>query len=193
MSTNIFPDLPGLSWSRKKTPIWSTKVQTSASGKELRTSYFSFPKYQFSLSYEVLRETGQAELQALIGLFNKCRGSFDTFLYTDPDDCTVSNQVIGKGDGTTKIFGLVRTYSGFTEPIGAINGTPTVYLNDAPATGYTISGNVITFAIAPSSGTVISWSGNYYFNCRFIQDSMEFNQFLSKLWEAKKVEFVSVK
>ena len=68
--SNIFPDLPGLSWNRKKTPMWSTKIQTAASGKELRASYYSYPKWQFSLSYEVLRDTGQAEIQSLIGLFN---------------------------------------------------------------------------------------------------------------------------
>ncbi len=194
MSTNIFPDLPGLSWSRKKTPLWSTKVQTTASGKELRASYYSYPKWQFSLSYEVLRESGRAELQALIGLFNSCQGSYDTFLYTDPDDCQVTKQGIGLGDGSTKVFGLVRTYSGFTEPIGAVNGMPIIYVNNTQVTsGYSVSDNVLTFSSAPPSNTVISWSGSFYFKCRFLQDSIEFNQFLSKLWEAKKVEFVSVK
>lgn len=193
MSTNLFPDLPGLSWGRKKTPIWSTKVQTSASGKELRASYYSYPKWQFSLAYEVLRDTGEDEIQALIGLFNKCKGSYGSFFYTDPDDCAVTVQAFGSGDGVAKTFGLVRVYAGFVEPIGAVNGTPMIYVNGVATTAFTITGNVITFSTAPSSGSLLTWTGSYYFKCRFLQDSMDFEQFLHKLWNAKKVEFVSVK
>ena len=191
--SNIFPDLPGLSWNRKKTPLWSTKVQTAASGKELRASYYSYPKWQFSLSYEVLRDTGQAEIQSLIGLFNACKGSYDYFLYTDSDDCAVTGQSFGIGDGSTKTVGLVRSYGGFVEPIGAVNGTPTIYINGSSTSAYTITNNVLTFTSAPSSGSVLTWTGNFYYKCRFMQDSMEFNQFLHQLWEAKKVEFVSIK
>ena len=126
MTNRYFPTLPGLNWSNKKTPIWSTNIQTSASGKELRASYYSYPKWQFSLSYEFLRENGEAELQALIGLFNQCRGSFDTFLYTDPDDNAVVDQVFGIGDGVTTKFGLARSYAGYIEPVLATNGTPII-------------------------------------------------------------------
>ena len=193
MSSNIFPDLAGLSWERKKTPIWSTKIQKTSSGKEMRSSYFSYPLYQFSLAYEVLRETGEAELQSILGLFNKVQGSFDTFLYTDPNDNAVTAQQFGVGDGVTTKFQLVRTYAGYVEPVKAINGTPLVYKNGVATTLFTISGGYITFATAPTSGQILTWTGNFYFVCRFLQDSIEFNQFLNNLWNAKKVEFVSVK
>lgn len=191
--SNYFPDLPGLSWNRKKTPIWSTKIQTTVSGKELRASYYSYPKWQFALSYEVLRDSGQAEIQSLIGLFNTCKGSFDYFLYSDPDDHIVTGQIIGIGDSSSKAFGLVRAYGDFIEPIGAVNGTPLVYLNGVATTAFTFTGNGINFSIAPPSGVLITWTGSFYYKCRFSQDSLEFNQFLHQLWEAKKVEFVSIK
>ena len=141
----------------------------------------------------MLRDTGQAEIQSLIGLFNACKGSYNYFLYTDPDDCAVTVQSFGLGDGSTKAFGLVRSYGGFVEPIGAVNGTPTIYINGSSTSAYTITNNVLTFTSAPSSGSVLTWTGNFYYKCRFMQDSMEFNQFLHQLWEAKKVEFVSIK
>jgi len=193
MSNHYFPTLPGLNWSNKKTPIWSTNIQTSSSGKELRASYFSYPKWQFSLSYEFLRENGEAELQALIGLFNQCRGSFDTFLYSDPDDNSVVDQIFGIGDGVNTQFGLVRSYAGFVEPIMAVNGTPTIKKAGVVTSGYTITNNVVTFATPPANGQQLTWTGSFYFKCRFLQDSMEFEQFLYHLWTAKKVEFVSVK
>ena len=114
-------------------------------------------------------------------------------LYTDSDDCAVTGQSFGIGDGSTKTFGLVRSYGGFVEPIGAVNGTPTIYINGSSTSAYTITNNVLTFTSAPSSGSVLTWTGNFYYKCRFMQDSMEFNQFLHQLWEAKKVEFVSIK
>ena len=193
MTTSVFPTLPGLGWNCKKTPIWATKIQTSASGKELRASYYSYPKWQFSLVYNVLRESGQAELQALIGLFNACQGSFYPFLYSDPDDHTVSGQTFGVGDGTTTSFGLVRSYAGYIEPIGALNGSPSVYINGSSTISYYISGNVLNFSSPPANGAVLTWSGSFYYKCRFLQDSIEFNQFLHQLWDAKKVEFVSIK
>ncbi|MBU3640019.1 DUF2460 domain-containing protein [Polynucleobacter sp. AP-RePozz3-80-G7] len=193
MSNRYFPTLPGLNWSNKKTPIWSTNIQTSSSGKELRASYFSYPKWQFSLSYEFLRDNGEDELQALIGLFNQCRGSFDTFLYTDPDDNSVVDQAFGVGDGVTTKFGLVRSYASCIEPVMATNGTPIIKKDGTPTTAFTQTNNLITFASPPANGQLLTWSGAFYYKCRFLQDSMDFEQFLYHLWTAKKVEFVSVK
>jgi len=193
MTTPVFPTLPGLAWNNKKTPMWSTKTQKALSGKELRASYFSYPIWQFSLSYNVLRETGQAELQSLIGLFNQCRGSYGAFLYLDPEDNVVTDQAFGVGDGSTTQFGLVRTFSGFTEPVYAVNGTPIIKVNGTATTAFTQANGLITFTSAPASSAILSWSGSYYYRCRFLQDSMDFEEFLYKLWTAKKVEFVSIK
>lgn len=40
MGNAIFPTFPGLKWGRKKTAVWSTGTQKSASGRELRTAYY---------------------------------------------------------------------------------------------------------------------------------------------------------
>lgn len=70
--------------------------------------------------------------------------------------------------------------------------TPRVYLNGALQTSnYSISSTgLVTFTTPPANAAVLTWSGSYYYRCRFLQDSMEFNKFLSGLWEAKKVEFI---
>lgn len=195
MSDAVLPTFPGLKWGTTKTPMWSTRVQKSASGRELRASFYSYPIYKFSLSYEVLRGNGLAELQQLIGFFNARQGSYDTFLFQDPDDNSVTLQSIGLGDGTKTKFQLVRAMGGFVEPVFALNGTPSIYKNGTlMASGYTInSTGLVTFTTAPANGDTLTWSGSFYYRCRFAQDSTEFEQFLKQLWNAKKIEFFSVK
>jgi hypothetical protein len=118
MSDDVFPTLPGLKWGTVKTPIWSTKVLTAASGRETRGSFQSYPRWRFTLSYEFLRgANGFDELQDLVGFFNQRGGSLDNFLYRDPADYQVSDQALGVGDSSTTEFRFVRSMGGFVEPV----------------------------------------------------------------------------
>lgn len=118
MSNDVFPTLPGLKWGTNKQPIWATKVLTAASGRETRGSFQSFPRWRFTLSYEFLRAGGGfSELQHLVGFFNQRMGSFDSFLYRDPNDYLVTDQELGTGDGSRVEYRLVRTLGGFVEPV----------------------------------------------------------------------------
>jgi uncharacterized protein (TIGR02217 family) len=202
MSNALFPStLPGIKWGGTKTPIWSTKVQRSAAGRELRAAYYSYPLYKFSLSYEVLRAGAQAELQQLVGFFNARQGSFDSFLYFDPDDNAVVNQNFGVGTGAQTQFQLVRTFGGFVEPVIAPQtsgpGVPAISVAGAlrtPGTHYSISDSgLVTFTTAPAAGQVLTWTGEFYYRCRFLQDSADFERMMYQLWSLKKIEFQSVK
>jgi uncharacterized protein (TIGR02217 family) len=124
MSNAVFPTLPGLAWGVTKTPIWSTKVQRAASGRELRASYYSYPLWKFQLNYEVLRANALAELQTLVGFFNARQGSFDTFLYEDRDDKSVTDQAFGIATPAQSQYQLVRDFGGYVEPVLAPKGTP---------------------------------------------------------------------
>lgn len=190
----IFPDnLAGLTLDRTKTPQFSTNIKKSVNGYEVRTPSMAYPLWNFSLKYEFLRtDTAISELKTLAGFFLQCKGSYETFYFKDPYDYAVTSQTFGVGNGTSKSFQLIRSYGGFVDIIQApLNYT--ININGEPTTAFTIENGVITFTTAPASGAVLSWSGEFYFPCRFINDKMDFNQFMYNLWEAKKVEFVSVK
>lgn len=198
MSNAVFPTLPGLKWGVTKTPIWSTKVQKAASGRELRASYFSYPLWKFSLSYEVLRANALAELQTLVGFFNARQGSFDTFLYEDPDDKAVIGQLFGIANPSQTQYQLVRDFGGYAEPVIAPKGTPAISVGGVPkvaGTDYTVdsSTGLVTFLTGLANGQPLTWTGGFYFRCRFLQDSAEFEQFMRHLWAAKKIEFQTVK
>ena len=96
MSNAVFPTLPGLAWGVKKTPVWSTNTIKSANGREMRAAYYRYPLWRFTLSFEVLRTRSAVnELEQLAGFFNARRGSFESFLYEDPSDNSVSGQASG--------------------------------------------------------------------------------------------------
>lgn len=195
MSNIIFPTLAGLKWDRLKIPEWSTKVQRTTSGKEARVSFFSYPIWNFTLSFEFLRTDATIdELAALVGLFNQVKGSYDTFLFSDPYDNAVTIMPFGTGDGVTTQFQLTRAYGGAAEPIQNLNGTPHIYINAVETFAFTVGATgIVTFSSPPAIGSSLTWTGNFYFRCRFKNDTMEFNNFMVNLWENKKCEFVSVK
>lgn len=197
MSDAVFPSLPGLKWNIKRANLWKTLKQESVSGKEMSVALMTYPNRRYSLAYEVLRAGAEAELQTLEGFFNARQGSHDTFLYSDPDDNAVTDQSFGTGDGSTTVFYLARTRGGFTEPVQALNGAPTIKVagatKAAPA-DYSISATgVVTFTSAPANGAALTWTGSYYWRCKFLQDMAEFDQFLQDLWQLQRLEFRTVK
>ncbi len=194
MSNAIFPTFIGLGWSAPKTPQWNTRVQRAVSGKELRAAYQSRPIWKYGLTYEVLRgDAVNAEIQSLIGFFNARMGSYDSFLFRDPSDNSVTDQGIGVGDGTTTVFGLVRAYGGAVEPIGYAD-TSAFKVDGSTVTALTITDNhtTVTFTTAPAAGKLVTWTGTYYFRVRFDKDMAEFEQFMKDLWSLKKLELTGV-
>jgi uncharacterized protein (TIGR02217 family) len=196
MSNAVFPTLPGLSWSVTKSPQWSTRVQKAVSGREFRAAYYNLPLWTFKLAYEVLRAGAQQELQQLVGFYLARQGSFDSFLYADPTDHAVVAQPFGTGNGATTKFQLTRTMGGYAEPIVAPQATPAIYANgvlQSSGVAVDLTTGIATFTTAPANGVLLTWTGSFYYRCRFLADSIDFDNFMSDLWQAKKVEFVSVK
>ena len=200
MSNALFPTFKGLQWDVVKMPTWSTIIQRSASGRELRAALFSFPLWEFHLSFSWLpdRGAGVTDLKNLMGFFNQRNGSFDTFLYKDPTDNNISAQALGAGDGSTTQFQLVRTYGGFAEPIynpELSSPAPQIFLNGVlQSSGYSInSTGLITFTSAQGNGVAVTGTFTFYYRVRFKDDTAEFNNFMYQLWELKQLHFVSVK
>lgn len=195
MSNSIFPVLAGMAWNVTRTPSFNTITHRSASGREARSALQAFPLWTFGLSFEVLRAAvAFSELQTLGGFFLARQGQYDSFLYSDPTDNSVTAQSIGTGDGTTTKFQLVRAWGSFVEPVMNVNGAAVIKVNGVVktlTTDYTIdAAGMVTFVVAPASSATITWTGAYYYRVRFTQDTAEFNQFMKDLWELKKLEFV---
>jgi uncharacterized protein (TIGR02217 family) len=196
-----FPILAGQGWSVHKRPTFSTRVASHVSGREVRSALFSYTLYEYELTYDGLSSNaaypglGAQSLQSLMGLYLQCEGQYGTFLYTDPSDCSVSGQGIATGDGATTSFTFLRALGGFVEPVSWVTGVSNIYVNSvAQTSGWTLSQpNTLTFASAPASGAAISADFFYAFQCRFLDDQEDFENFMNGLWQMQSLKFRSVK
>lgn len=197
MSNATLPTLPGFRYPVKRRPLWSGKVQTALSGKETRLSYWSFPRYRYTIGYEVLRsDSSNAELAALIGFYNARQGQFDDWLFNDPDDNSVTLQQFGVGDGVTTSFQLVRAFGGFTEPVTALNapgGVP-IYANGVATGGVSVTASgLVTFTNAPAAGVLLSATFAYYWRVRFDDIDLTLDKLMGGLWQSGDIAFTTTK
>jgi hypothetical protein len=198
------PVLPGLGWSRHKKPGFSTRVASHVSGREVRVALMSAPLYEFEAVYDGLASSsaaafaglGSSSLQGLMGFFLQLLGQAGTFLYTDPDDNTVAGQFVATGDGATLSFIMSRTLGGFNEPVAWVSNVTNVYLNgvaQAPSSWVFTAPNSIGFYTAPGAGVAVTADFSYAFQCRFLDDQMDFEEFMSSLWKLDSMKFRSIK
>jgi uncharacterized protein (TIGR02217 family) len=199
MGNSVFPTLPGLAWGTQVTPSFSTAVKRAVSGRELRVAYAAYPLWKISLSFEFLRDGNRgADLDTLVGMFLQVKGQYDSFLFTLPTDNSVTSQNFGTGDGVTTAFQLRRSFGqggfSFQEPVQNLNGNPSIYKNGVLQTlgsNYTIDSNgLVTFSVAPGNALPLTWTGSYYYRCRFLQDVADFQLFMQDLYELKKLEMI---
>lgn len=194
MSDALYPSLAGLTYDTVKAPRFNTGVQIAVDLSELRATFASTPVYDFTLAYDLLRDSiSHQELKSLAGFYMARFGAWDSFLFQDPDDSVALGQAFGTGDGVTEDFQLIRSFGDWNEPTKNI-GSADIYVDavlQTPTTDYTRSSTgLISFTSAPAANTSLTWDGVYYFRCRFTNDTTEFNQFMRQLWEAKVVQFV---
>jgi hypothetical protein len=196
------PSLPGLGWSVHKKPIFSTTVNSHVSGREVRNAHYVNPLWEFELTYDGLDSSNtypglqNNSLQTLMGLYLQCGGQRDTFLYTDSTDSSVTDQLVGVGTGSATQFTLQRTLGGFTEPAGWVNTLTGVKVNGSPLSGGQFSlttPNTLVLVTPPGAGLQVAATFTYSFICRFLEDSVDFEQFMSSMWTVKSLRFRSVR
>lgn len=196
MTVPVFPPLPGLAWPVKRAPVWKTLTQESLSGKETRIPLYTFPRYKWTLSFELLRTAAAyVELQTLLGFINSLNGGALPFYYTDTNDFSATLQPFGTGDGVTTQFQLVRSFGGFVEPVQSVNATGLVLrVNGVITAASSISSSgVVSFASAPAAAATVTWSGTFYWLCRLDADTQEFNEFVAGMFSSADLTFTSIK
>lgn len=194
-SDEVFPALPGLRWSVRKSPMFRTQIQQALSGREFGVSYRQHPLFRYELSYEVLRDDVSAELTALMGFFMARRGRYESFRFWDPDANTVTGHKFFHGYATLHgSYPLYGTYAGVSFPVfdpiavQIRSGNAT----SGPLIEHTVntSGRV-TLLGSPQGQEGLYWTGTYYQRVRFEEDEQEFEKFMEKLWRAQKVTLVT--
>jgi len=186
--------------------MWSTRIQQSVSGAEVRIQDQTFPRYQWDLVYDLLRQgvihVGDAawtEHQQLFGFYNLMGGSAQSFLYESDEDHQVTGQLLGTGDGSTKTFQLITSYGGFAQPCYAPHVVSHVYVNGVDSGGWSVANwgsttpGLVTLASAPAAGQSVTADFTYYYPVRFVDDQCKFSKFAKGMYEVKQLSFISIK
>lgn len=192
-------NLPGLAFSVHKKPFFATRVNGAASGYEVRNALMQYPRWDFELTYEFLEDRSGADssLKHLMGFFLQRRGSYDSWLFKDPDDYLVVAGPLGTADGVTTEYAFLRTLGGFAEKVGQIDldNNINIYFDGVPVdpADYTVTvPNLVVFDSAPAEDVEITADFQFFFACRFIEDQMDFEKFMDKLWALQTCEFRSI-
>jgi hypothetical protein len=197
-----FPTLSGLGWSVHKKPAFSTLVANHASGREVRDALYQNPIWQFELTLDALSSSptsypalGANSMQTLMGFFLQMQGQFGTFLYTDPVDSAATNVTFATGDGVMQTFIFSRFMGAFLEPVGWVLTVSNIFLDgvNQPSGWGLAQPNSLIFTSPPGSGVLISATFTYAFQCRFDEDDMDFEEFMSNLWRVDSIKFKSVR
>lgn len=216
-----FPYLPGLTWPvARSMGQFDTTKQVALSGKENRYANRTQARYQYTIDVEALDSNASRSSlvnnsqQTLAGFVMQCLGSALIFNFWDVDDNLATVQQFGAGDGVTLVFQLSRILGGWSDNVfsplvsgsavvvpgpngGTVNAPfpePEIFIGGVlQVSGYTVNpaNGQVTFAIAPTLGASLTWTGNYYWPCNFDDDSIAMSKFMSGLWEAKSVKFTT--
>ena len=172
-------------------PVFSTAIVTTASGREQRNAAWSSARMRYDAGTGVRSE---ADVQTLLAFFRARRGAAKAFRFHDPLDHssggpssggmgsgvpTATDQILGTGNGIQTRFRLIKRYGSgpqaevrlITRPV---NGSVIVAVGGTPRpSGWTLSGGDILFAVAPAAGTVITAGFQFDVPVRFAEDSLE--------------------
>lgn len=203
----VYPTLASLGYSVFWIPQFANApTQVAANKAEIDLALAATPIHDFELTYNVLRNNvADHEFKTLFGFFLLQGGNVGRFLFLNPDDYTVTGQVQYTTDGTTLTYGPLNRTFGYganvgTEAVGYIDNSATfnVYLDgvlESPG-NYTLDRTYpcnqrITWAVAPTTGKVITTDMTYWYYVKFQEDNMSFEKFMSTLWTVKKVSLRS--
>jgi len=169
-----FPDIIALGSSGG--PEYVTSVVVVSSGKEYKKQRWTYPKHRYQVGAGA---KGSIEIDELRVFHHAMRGRFNGFRFKDFNDyssaanmataVSVTDQVIGTGDGTTTEFQLYKNYITSDSPsltlqrkiTKPVSGTVLIGLsNDSPilqteGADYTVdyTTGIVTFNTAPGAGT----------------------------------------
>ena len=171
-------------------PTYQNVIQESISGTEQRVRVWAKCRGEWDISYAILgNEEMSTTFRAVVALFRAHFANLYPFPFKDWGDYELNDGWIGTGDGSNKIFQIVKVY----DPSEIILGTQgsMIYVRDiylprpglvvkvngvtqTLATHYTISATgLVTFVTAPTVGHAVSVSGEFDVPVRFNTNRLE--------------------
>lgn len=167
-------------------PERATEIVTLSSGREERNSRWAHSRRRYNAGYGV---KSRADMQAVLAFFEERRGRFHSFLWRDALDHSSNgtevplptDQELGVGDGIATTFQLRKKYGANFDPYWRVIGRPVagsvrVAVGGSEATGgfaVDTATGIVTFAVAPRDGAVITAGFMFDVPVRFDIDRLD--------------------
>lgn len=186
-------------------PEFSTSVLVTASGHERRNSLWSDARMHYDVGPGIRSE---GELSQLIGFFRARRGAARGFRLSDPLDFssnqmtgtpTMTDELLGIGDGLTADFPLVKRYGIGDEPQVRRITRPraeslTISVGGQVSSDWTLlEGGIIRFSIAPPVGVEVRAGFLFDVPVRFEEDAIDVSGFNFAAGEAPSIPLVEIR
>lgn len=181
----FIPACEGFGWNGG--PSFQTRIKTLANGRERRNADWSQEKNRYTLPFQNIDADAYRGIRQM---FQVCRGMANPFLYKDPLDYQAQGEEFAVADGVRTEFQLSklsaiegviyqREVHALYVPgddgealdasiVVTVNGTPTVVTLDRDR-------GLVIFAVAPSAGAILRWSGKFSVWVRFDADWLPFS------------------
>ncbi|MBA4783825.1 MAG: DUF2460 domain-containing protein [Rhizobiales bacterium] len=212
MTQNAFHDVRfplRIAFGATVSPERRTEIVTLGSGFEERNTRWAHSRRQYDAGQGV---RSLDDLHEIIAFFEERRGRLFGFRFHDRVDCrsgppsrpvTAFDQDLGEGDGTTKVFQLVKTYGGAHNPYrreirkpvaaslrAAVSGTvlqPGFDFDIDPENG------LITFAQVPPPGARVTAGFEFDVPVRFATDRLDINLATFKSGDIPSIPLVEIR
>jgi len=208
MSSEIYPDaVRWLAYTVVKTPEFSTVNQRAVSAAETRLVNWQNPIWHWELTYAVIRDQlgnispdlTHTDLRTLMGFYMARQGMFDDFLYSDPNDNTVTpddQELVVVSAGGILYTPIQRLMGGqFYEDVTDLDGPLALYANailQVQTVDYNLIGPGVALDGFSFAGLVAQWINppaapvtaafSFFFRARFDVDKVAFEEFVNQLW-----------
>ncbi|GEP06017.1 DUF2460 domain-containing protein [Methylobacterium oxalidis] len=188
-------------------PTRLTEIVTLASGREHRNSRWADSRRRYDAGFGI--RTLDA-LHAVVSFFEERRGRLYGFRYRDRVDfrsgppgraIAPTDQLLGTGDGATRVFPLAKTYGGGPLPYRRLIAKPVAESVRAAVAGVEVARaavscdattGLLTFAAPPAAGAPVTAGFEFDVPVRFDTDELTVNLEAFTAGEIPKVPLVEI-
>ncbi|MEX0286755.1 MAG: TIGR02217 family protein [Paracoccaceae bacterium] len=189
-------------------PERRTDIVTLANGFEERNTPWAHSRRRYDAG---LGMRSLQDVELLIAFFEARQGQMYGFRWKDwsdykscaaPDAPEAEDQVLGTGDGTTRVFGLTKTYTSgafsYARPIAKpVPGSVVVAVDgtSVSSAGYQVDETTgqVTFTIAPTAGQVVTAGFEFDVPVRFDTNQIQTSVASFQAGEVPNVPVVEVR
>lgn len=175
---------------------FNTTIVQTKNGSEQRNVNWLNNKMKFNVVNGIKTK---AELNSLLSFFRNVKGRAYGFRFKDWSDYNAENQAIGVGDGETKEFQLIKTYTinGNTyirKILKPVISTVHVFIDNVESENFDIdfSSGLITFTTAPQINSQISATFEFDVPVRFDSDLLEISMDTLNTGNIKNITLVEI-